>query len=136
MIIDELLLGGLIHAIKRVECASEVALEIAARLGNLVHDFVALLVGDAGSERHIGQVSADSDTSGFDHGGALFVERRAIQGRSVHIGDVGVRRAMLVVVHNDLIEEVGERGVGVGGASVATDARVGVLAAREDASLE
>ena len=49
---------------------------------------------------------------------------------------MGVRRAMLVVVLNDLIEEVRERSIGVGGASVATDARVGVLAAREDASLE
>ena len=129
MIVNELLLGGLVHAVKRVERASEVALEIGASLGDLRHDFVALLVGDARSKRDIGQVSADTDTSGFDHSGALLVERRADQGRSIHVGDMGVRWAVLVVVLDNLVEEVGESGVRVGRACIATDARVDVLAA-------
>ena len=136
VVINELLLGRLVHAVKSIERASEVALEAAAGLGYLVLDLVALLVGDAGSKRHVSQVSADSNTGGLDHSGALLVERRAVESRSVHIGNVSVRWAVLVVVLDDLVEEVRESSVGVGRACVATDARVGVLAAREDASLE
>ena len=136
VVINELLLGRLVHAVKSIERASEVALEAAAGLGYLVLDLVALLVGDAGSKRHVSQVSADSNTGGLDHSGALLVERRAVESRSVHIGNVSVRWAVLVVVLDDLVEEVRESSVGVCGTSVATDTRVDVLAAREDASLE
>ena len=136
VVINELLLGSLVHAIKRVERASEVALELVAGLGDLVHDLVALLVGDARSKRDISQVSADSNTGGFDHSGALLVERRAVESRGVHIRNVSVRRAMLVVVLDDLVEEVRESSVGVFGTSVATDTRVDVLATGEDTSLE
>ena len=98
VVINELLLGSLVHAIKRVERASEVALELVAGRGDLVHDLVALLVGDARSKRDISQVSANSNTGGFDHSGALFVERRAVESRGVHIRNVSVCWAMLVVV--------------------------------------
>ena len=98
VVINELLLGRLVHAVKSIERASEVALEAAAGLGYLVLDLVALLVGDAGSKRHVSQVSADSNTGGLDHSGALLVERRAVESGRVHIRNVSVRWAMLVVV--------------------------------------
>ena len=47
MICNELLLRGLVHALKRVKAAGEVSLKCIARLGHLRHDLVPLLVGDA-----------------------------------------------------------------------------------------
>lgn len=79
MVIDELLLGGRIHAIEWIECSGEITVEVAAGRDDLVHDFVTLLVGDAGSERNIGQVSADTNTSGLDHSGTHLIERRALE---------------------------------------------------------
>jgi len=85
VIIDELLLGGGVHAFKRVELSSKVTFESVASFDNLVHNFVTLLVGDTWSEREVGQVSANSDTSGLDHGSTLGIEWRAVQAIGVHV---------------------------------------------------
>ena len=43
---------------------------------------------------------------------------------------------VLMVLFDDLIEELGEAGVGIVGTSIASDSRVKVLNSREDASFE
>jgi len=136
MIIDELLLDSGVHAVKSVELTLEVTLEGVTSLNDLSHDLVTLLVGDARSERDFGEVSADANTGGLDEGSLVLGERRALELGSVHVGDVLVADLVTVVVLNDLVEEVVEGGVGVGGTSIDTDAGVEVLATREDASLE
>jgi hypothetical protein len=133
---DQLLLGGSIHAVKRVELAREVALEGVASGGNLLHDLVALLVGDARAERVVSEVTADANTGGVDKGGLLLREGRAVELVGVHVGDVLVLGAVLVVLLDDVVEELVEGGVGVHGASVAADARVNILGTGEDAGLE
>lgn len=136
MIIDELLLDSGVHAVKSVELTLEVTLEGVTSLNDLSHDLVTLFVGDARSERDFGEVSADANTGGLDEGSLVLGERRALELGSVHVGDVLVADLVTVVVLNDLVEEVVEGGVGVGGTSIDTDAGVEVLATREDASLE
>ena len=136
MIVNELLLGGSVHAVERVELSSEVTLELVASLNDLSHDGVTLLVGDSWSKRELGQVSSNSDTGGLDHSGALLIEGRALEGGSVHVGDVLSILLVGMVIFNDRVEELAESCVGVLRASVDTDAGVDVLAAREDALLE
>ena len=136
VIVDELLLHVWLHAIERVELTGELSVELAASLDNLGHDFVSLLVGDARSEGKVSQVTADTNTGGLDHSGLLGGERRAVELGGVHVGDMGVSGAVTVVVLHDLVEEVLEGSVGVLRTGVAANARVDILAAREDASLE
>jgi len=136
VIVNELLLGGGIHAVERVEGTGEVTIELVASLDDLVHDLHALLVGDSWSEGELSQVTANSDTGGLDEGTLFLAERRAVEAVGVHVGDVVVCGAVVVVLLDDLVEEGVEGLVGVLGAGVAADSRVDVLAAREDASLE
>ena len=136
MVSNELVLVGLRHGVESVELSGEVSLELVAGSDDGVHDLVALLVSDSWSEREIGEVTADSDTGGFDESGLLLGERWALKLRSVHVGDVLVVGSVLVVVKDDLVKEVLEGGVRVSRASVAADSGVDVLASREKASLE
>jgi len=62
MICDELVLVLLRHALKGIELAGKIALELVACINNLLHDFVSLLLGDSWSERIIGEVTADTDS--------------------------------------------------------------------------
>ena len=55
---------------------------------------------------------------------------------SIHVRNVLGVLAVLVVVLNDLVEEKSEGLVGIVRSSVATNTRVGVLAAREDSLSE
>jgi hypothetical protein len=136
VISDELLLGGGVHAVERVEGASEVTFEGVASLDDLGHDLVTLLVGDAGSEGDTVEVTADADTGGADQSGTFLRERRAVKLGGVHVGNVLVCGLVTMVVLDDLVEEASEGLVGVSGAGVAADTGVNVLATREDAGLE
>lgn len=136
VIIDELLLGLGGHAVERVEGTGEVTLELAAGLDNLGHDLVTLLLGHTRAERIVSKVATNSDTGGFDESSLLLGEGRAVEARGVHVGDVVVGGGVAVVLLDDAVEEVSEGGVGVLRSSVASDAGVNVLAAREDAHLE
>ena len=133
---DELLLGGGVHAVERVEGASQVALEGVASLHDLVHDLVTLGIRDARAERVAVEVAANTNTGGLDEGGLFLRERRAVELLSAHVGDVLVAGLVAVVLLDDLVEELVEGLVGVGAASIAANAGVDVLAAGEDASLE
>lgn len=136
VIVDELLSLGVREGLEGVELAGEVTLELVASLNNLAHDVVTLLVGDAGAERELSEVTANSDTGGLDEGSLFLSEGRAVELVSLHVGDVAGSGGVAVVVLHDLVEEVAEGGVGVGGAGVAANTGVGVLAAGEDAHLE
>ena len=136
MVSDELFVGGLIHALKRVEGTSEVIGERLASLDDSVHDIVSLLIGDTGTKREALEVSADSDTSGLDHRGVLLGEVSVGEALGVHVRHMLVRGAMLVVVRDDLVEELAESGVRVVGTGVGADAGVEVLDTRKDADLE
>jgi len=136
VVVDELLLNSRVHTVERVEGTLKVTFEFVASGSNLGHDFDTLFVGDTGSEGNVLQVSADSDTGRLDHGSLFLRERRALKLAGVHVDDVGVGGAMGVIFLDDSIEEIAEGGVRILRTSVAADARVNVLAAREDASLE
>ena len=136
VVFDELLLVGGGHALEWVELALEVASELTAGLDDLVHDLVALGVGDTGSEWDVSEVAADTDSGGLDHGSVLLLEGRSLEAISGHLGDVLGIDAMAVVLLDDWVEELVELGVSLVGASVDTDAGVDVLAATEDADLE
>jgi len=136
VILDELLLGLLVHAFKGVELALEVTLERLAGLNNLLHDLISLSLADTWSERVVGEVAANTDSCGLDHRGLIFWKSWSVKRCGVHIGDVVVTGRMSVVVLDDLVEELVELGVRALGSSVNTDSGVEVLAAREDAGLE
>jgi hypothetical protein len=136
VVIDKLLLGSGIHTLKRIESTLKVTLELVASLDNLVHDFESLFLGNTRTERVAGKVSANSNSSGLDHSGILFIERRSVEVGGVHVGNVLGIRGVTVVVLNNLIEELVELGVGFVGTSVNTDTGIEVLDTREDAGLE
>ena len=49
---------------------------------------------------------------------------------------MAISRAVTVVLLHNSVEEVGEGSVRIGGAGIAADTRVDILATREDTSLE
>ena len=136
MVLNELLLGGGLHAGKGVEGTLEVTLEGLAGLDDLLHNLVTLFLGDTGTERVALKVAANADTGGDDHGGLLLGKGGGVKGSGVHVGDVGSFGTVLVVVLDDAVKELVEGLVRVVGAGVGTDSGVDVLAAGEDAHLE
>jgi hypothetical protein len=136
VISDKLVLGLLVHALQRIEGTLEVTFESTEGLDDGVHDSESLLLGEGGSEREVGKVSADSDSRGHDHSSVLLGEGRSVQLGGVHVGHVLGILAVLVVLLNDAIEEGSKDLVAVMRARVAADAGVGVLAAGEDSLTE
>jgi hypothetical protein len=136
MVLDELLLLGGLHGGKGVEGTLEVTLEGLASLDNLIHDFVTLGLGDTGAEGVAFEVATNANTGGDNHGGLVSLKRGGVEGGGVHVRDVGSFGAVLVVVLDDLVKELGEGLVRVVGASIGTDAGVDVLASGEDTHLE
>jgi len=136
VIVDELLLSSLIHALEWVEGTSEVTLTTVESLSDGLHDLESLLLGDTWSKWIGSEVTASTDTGGHDHSGILLWESWAKESLRGHVSNVLAVLAVTVVVLDDLIEELGEGGVGVVRSSVGTNVGVWVLAAREDASLE
>jgi len=137
VISDELGLGVLVHALEGIEGSLKVLiLEGLEGLNDLVHDIESLLLGKSGAEGELSEVSANSDTGGDDHSSIFGGEGRALELGGLHVGDVLGIFAVLVVVLNDLVEEGSEGLVAVVGASVATNAGVGVLATGENSLTE
>ena len=136
VVLNELLLGLLVHAFKGVELALEVALEGLASLDDLLHDLVSLSLGDSRSEWVVGEVTSNTDSSGLDHLGLILWKSGGVEGGGVHVRDVVGCWGVTVVVLDDLIEELVELQVRALRSSVNTDSGVEVLAAREDAGLE
>lgn len=136
MVLDELVLGFLVHSLEGIELAGEVALKGLKSLDDLVHDLKSLGLGKSGAKREVSEVSADSDSSGDDHSSLIFGKGRGNELLSIHVRNVFSVLSVLVVVLNDLVEEGSECLVGVVRAGVATDAGIGVLGSREDGLAE
>jgi len=122
VIVNELLLCLLIHAIKRVESSLEVTCEATAGFYDSLHDVVALTVGDSWSQWEASNVASDSDPRRLDQGSLFLSESWAVQLIGVHVRDVLVGGSVTVVVLNDAIKEVLERDVRVFRTSIDTDA--------------
>lgn len=75
VIINQLLLSVMIHALEWVERTLQVTFEGVAGLDNVVHNLKALLLSDTRAERESSEVAADTDPGRQDHGLALFGER-------------------------------------------------------------
>lgn len=136
MVLDELVLGFLVHSLEGIELAREVALKGLKSLDDLVHDLKSLGLGKSGAKREVSEVSADSDSSGDDHSSLIFGKGRGNELLSIHVRNVFSVLSVLVVVLNDLVEEGSECLVGVVRAGVATNAGIGVLGSREDGLAE
>ena len=136
MILDELLLGLLVHAFKGVELTLEVTLEGFASLDDLVHDVVSLGLGNTWSEWEVGEVTSNSDSSGLYHLCLVFRKHWGVEGSGIHVRLVVVFWLVTVVVLDDLIEELVELLVGALGSSVNTDSGIEVLASGEDTGFE
>lgn len=136
MVLDELVLGFLVHSLEGIELAREVALKGLKSLDDLVHDLKSLGLGKSGAKREVSEVSADSDSGGDDHSSLIFGKGRGNELLSIHVRNVFSVLSVLVVVLNDLVEEGSECLVGVVRAGVATNAGIGVLGSREDSLAE
>ena len=136
VVLDQLLLIGLAHGSQGVVLAGELTSEGLESLLGIDFDLVTLFLADSGAKRELGEVAADTDAGALDHLGVLLSEGWALELGVVHVADVLGVLAVAVVGLNDGVEERTKLLVALMGASVATDARVNVLAAREDAGLE
>lgn len=136
MVLDELVLGVLVHSLEGIELARDVALKGLNSLDDLVHDLKSLGLGKSGAKREVSEVSADSDSSGDDHSSLIFGKGRGNELLSIHVRNVFSVLSVLVVVLNDLVEEGSECLVGVVRAGVATNAGIGVLGSRENGLAE
>jgi hypothetical protein len=132
VVLDELGLSLLVHALEGVEGTLEIALEGLESWNNLVHDLESLLLGKSGAKREVSEVTADSDSGRNDHSGILSGQGRSVKLLGVHIGNVLGTLSVLVVVLNNLVEEGSKDLVAVVRASIDTDAGIGVLASGED----
>ena len=132
VVLDELLLSVLVHALEGVEGTLEVAFEGLEGGDNLVHDLESLLLGESGSKREVSEVTADSDSCRNDHSGIVTSDGGSVELLGIHIRDVLSVLAVLVVVLNDQVEEGSKGLVGIVRASIDTNTGVGVLAAGED----
>ena len=63
VVFDKLLLRSLIHSLKSVESASQVAGKIIASCNDELHNLVALIISDARAKREVCEVPADADPS-------------------------------------------------------------------------
>jgi hypothetical protein len=69
---------------KRIESPGEVTSIRLKRFANLLHYAISLLVRDAGTERELSEITADTNSCGHDH--SLFIEwqRRAVKLAGIH----------------------------------------------------
>lgn len=111
MVINELLTVLLVHASERVELALEVASEAVAGLDDVVHDLLSVFIADAGAERELLKVAADTDTGGLDHRSLILGEGRALEVVTVHLRHMLVGGLVAVVDLNHRVEELVELGV-------------------------
>ena len=85
VVVNQLLLLLRSHRAKRIISSLKVTLESGQGGSDELLDFVTLFLGDSGTERELGQVSADTDTGALDHLSILFGKGWALQLSVVHI---------------------------------------------------
>ena len=115
--------------------ARQVALEVVEGGGDDALDLAALCAGAAGREAEATDVAANADAGG-QHVLALGVDG-ALELGKVHVGDVAVGGLVAaVVVLDDEVKDGGKDGVGLLIAGVQADARVLVVHARLDGTIQ
>jgi len=97
---------------------------------------IALLTSNAGSKRELSQVSTNTNTSALDHPCIFGGEGRALELLIVHIADVEGFLVMSMVGLDHRIEQISELHVTSVTAGIAPNARVSILATRQDALFE
>ena len=113
MIGNKLLLLLCRHGSKRVEGTSKLSFETVAGLNNFLFNLISLFLGDAGSKRVSCQVTANSDTSGFDHSSIFLREWRALKFGMIHITDVASSFGMTMILLNNLVHHCSKGSVRV-----------------------
>ena len=124
------------HRAKRVVSSGKLTSEISEGLLGIHLDLVALLTSNAGSKRELSQVSSNTNTSALYHLRVFGGEGRALELLIVHIADVESFLVVSVVGLDHRIEQISELRVTSVTASIAPNARVSVLATRQDALFE
>ena len=110
------------HGAERVESTGKFTVKGVASLDYLLLDGISLLSGDAGAQWELGEVAADSDACGLNHGGIGSVERWAAKLRVIHVADVLGTLGMAVIIQDNLVHEGSEGGVRVVGAGIDANA--------------
>jgi hypothetical protein len=96
-----------------------------------------LLFGNARAKRESSKIAANANAGRSDHLGVILGERRAVKLGVIHIGNVFLLVDVnLMIVDDDWSEQLLEGIIAFHRASISTNARVGVLATRENAGLE
>ena len=85
MVSGELVTLSLAHGTKGIEGSSKITLKSIASLHNLLLNLVALFFSDSRSKGIISEITANTDTSRFDHSGIFRREGRALELSVVHI---------------------------------------------------
>ena len=110
---NKLLLLLCSHGSKRVEGASKLSFEAIAGLNNFLLNLISLFLSDARAKRVSCQVTANSDTSGFDHGSIFLREWRALKLGVIHITDVASSFGMSMILLNNLVHHCSKGSVRV-----------------------
>lgn len=108
MILNQLLSVSLRELTKLVVLACKFTLKGIEGLLSSLLDSVALLAGDARSERVGGKVATDSNAGATDHLRVLFIEGRHVQLGVIHVADVFGVFSVTMVSIDDLIKERGK----------------------------
>lgn len=124
------------HCSERVVGSFELSFKGLTRLFDFLFYFKSLFSGYSRSKRIVSEVPSNSDSSGFYHGCFILWEGRAFQLWCIHTGHMFVGLLVLVVVKNNLVEKRCKGFVWIVWASVNSNSRVKILAARENADLE
>lgn len=131
VVLDHLLLHLHRHAGERVVVPGQVTREGAEGLNYLLLDLAPLLLADAGSERHAGEVPAAADARRDD----ARVGQRLEPGELGRVEVLGVSllgRVVAVVQLDHLVEERSEQLIRLGVRSIAAHSRIGVDHAAPD----
>ena len=97
---------------------------------------ITLFTSNSGSKRELSQVSTNTNTSALDHLRVFGREGWALELLIVHIADVECFLVVSVVGLDHRVEQISELRVTSVTASIAPNARVSVLATRQDALFE
>ena len=132
MLFSELLTLGIREPTERIECTSKLSLESITGLYYLLLNLVTLLTSHSGSEGIVCEITANADTSRFNHGSIFRRERWALKLVEIHIRDMAIALFVTMILLNNFVEQRCKGGIGVVAASIDSDARIYILHTRED----
>ena len=136
MVLNHLLPVSLRHFVKSIILAFKLASHLGESARDELLNFVSLFLRDSRAKREVGKVPTHSNPRGLNHGSLLLREGFDLKLGEVHIAHMLVSLLMAVIIFDDLVEQILKSGVTIVTASITADARVNILAAREDHLLE